>query len=116
MDNLFSRESNRSSFPKPFYDLFGVNEKQRICCSQVRPLFMYQLTHFDVRDEALILKKVAFDWLAIHLPEINIYLSLLTKALPTIIKLILFQPLRENFSLKTPTKFQAIAYIGIWNH
>lgn len=74
VDNLFSRESNRSSFPKPFYDLFGVNEKQRICCSQVRLLFIYQLTHFDVRDEALILKKVAFDWLAIHLPEINIHL------------------------------------------
>ena len=30
---------------------------------------MSALTHFDVRDDALILKNVAFDWLAIHLPE-----------------------------------------------
>ena len=27
------------------------------------------LTHFDVREEALILKNVALTWLAIHLPE-----------------------------------------------
>ena len=34
------------------------------------------LTHFDVRDDALMLKKVALDWLAMHLPESNnIYLT-----------------------------------------
>ena len=32
-------------------------------------MIMRILTHFEVRDDALILKNVAFDWLAIHLPK-----------------------------------------------
>ena len=31
-------------------------------------LLVREFTHFDVREDALMLKKVAFTWLATHLP------------------------------------------------
>ena len=44
-------------------ELLLVSNKSNNC------MIMRILTHFEVRDDALILKNVAFDWLAIHLPK-----------------------------------------------
>ena len=32
-----------------------------------------EFTHFDVREEALMLKKVALTWLATHLPAVVVH-------------------------------------------
>jgi len=39
---------------------------------------MVELTHFEVREEALMLKKVAATWLAMHLPATNTKMKFFT--------------------------------------
>lgn len=41
----------------------------RATAKRARTIFSPSPTHLDVSDDALMLKKVDFDWLAIHLPE-----------------------------------------------
>ncbi len=82
--------------------------------------YLHVLTHFEVREEALILKNVAFTWLAMHLPihpstrKVNdmhnsyVHTSYMQKGYCTNVRYNIyvdFSPSRSHYTLGTNTVY-----------